>query len=502
MGKRTAIYLRSSKDRHDVSVESQRHELREHVAKEGHVLVAEFEDKVESAKTANRPGFQEMIAEARSVNCRFEQIICFDTSRFSRRIYDAQMYKHLLEKEGIGLRFLKLPQTDPLMDGVIESLMQIFDEFHSRKSKYDGLRGMRQNVRNGYRAGGPALFGYRLEKEVVAMREGEPVYKSRMVPDPVQAPIAKAFLEARAAGEARRSICDRLGIELSASVLSYMEHSAQIYAGHMIWNRHNERVDGRYVGGSRFRDPSEWVVMRDNHEPLISQQVADAVEGQLKQGKQMGRRRRKSSYLLSGLLRCKCGAAMHGNAGYYRCAEKCGARSVKQERAEAAVLEVLLDDLLSDEFLNELKAEAEKALEQGIDQSAVQRRQLEREISRLDGELKGIVEVLTKTTVQRPLIERMEAVETERREAEKALSELSESNSARASITDGDVREFVVAFRKGLTDPDAEKRKGFVRDLVACATLDSEELRVEPNVPAITGVKVALPRGLEPRFSP
>ena len=82
MGKRTAIYLRSSKDRHDVSVESQRHELREHVAKEGHVLVAEFEDKVESAKTANRPGFQEMIAEARSVNCRFEQIICFDTSRF------------------------------------------------------------------------------------------------------------------------------------------------------------------------------------------------------------------------------------------------------------------------------------------------------------------------------------------------------------------------------------------------------------------------------------
>lgn len=85
---------------------------------------------------------------------------------------------------------------------------------------------------------------------------------------------------------------------------------------------------------------------------------------------------------------------------------------------------------------------------------------------------------------------------------EKSLTELSESNQARATIIDGDVKEFVVAFRKGLTDPDAEKRKGFVRDLVACATLDSEELRVEPNVPAITGIKVVLPRGFEPRFKP
>ena len=39
-----------------------------------------------------------MITEAKSRQCRFEVIYCFDTSRFSRRQHHAKMYKHLLKK--------------------------------------------------------------------------------------------------------------------------------------------------------------------------------------------------------------------------------------------------------------------------------------------------------------------------------------------------------------------------------------------------------------------
>src|SRR5699024_4126757 len=123
MAVRTALYLRSSKDRHDVGVESQRNELRKFAEANDLVVVAEFIDKVESAITANRPAFQKMLSEVKSVQCRFAEILCFDTSRFSRRQYDAQMYKHLLKKRGVGLRFLKLPKSYPLMDSVLESLM-------------------------------------------------------------------------------------------------------------------------------------------------------------------------------------------------------------------------------------------------------------------------------------------------------------------------------------------------------------------------------------------
>src|SRR5699024_8044022 len=147
----------------------------------------EFIDKVESAKTANRPAFQNMMTEVKSVKCRFAEILCFDTSRFSRRQYDAQMYKHLLKKRGVGLRFLKLPKSDPLLDSVLESLVEVFDEFHSQKSKADGLRGMRENINQGFRAGGSAPYGYRLDKEVVSFREGQPVTKSTLAADIVDA---------------------------------------------------------------------------------------------------------------------------------------------------------------------------------------------------------------------------------------------------------------------------------------------------------------------------
>ena len=57
------------------------------------------------------------------------------------------------------------------MDTVLESLMEIFDEFHSQKSKMDGLRGMRENIKQGWRAGGTTPPGYKIEKTVVVGRQ-------------------------------------------------------------------------------------------------------------------------------------------------------------------------------------------------------------------------------------------------------------------------------------------------------------------------------------------
>ncbi len=62
---RAALYARSTKDRSDVSVEAQLRELRDAVKKDGLALVAEFaEEAPVSAKTDDRPAFQEMVAAA------------------------------------------------------------------------------------------------------------------------------------------------------------------------------------------------------------------------------------------------------------------------------------------------------------------------------------------------------------------------------------------------------------------------------------------------------
>ena len=58
MSNRAVIYLRSSKDRSDVSISAQRHELQEFAQRRGWVIVGEFADAVESAKDEDRPDFQ------------------------------------------------------------------------------------------------------------------------------------------------------------------------------------------------------------------------------------------------------------------------------------------------------------------------------------------------------------------------------------------------------------------------------------------------------------
>lgn len=501
MAARTALYLRSSKDRHDVSVESQRRELKAFAEANDLLIVAEFADKAESAKTANRPAFQDMMAEVKSAKCRFKEILCFDTSRFSRRQYDAQMYKHLLKKRGVGLRFLKLPKTDPLMDAVLESLMEVFDEFHSQKSKADGLRGMRENINQGFRAGGSAPYGYRLEKQIVGARDGEPITKSTLVPDPIDGPKVKAYLESRAAGMSRKVASERNDIDKTASVLLYLEENALTYAGHTVWNRHNERVDGGYVGSTKFRDSSEWMVKRDTHEAIVSEVVANAIV-QMRAGRtRRSKRQRVNEYLLSGLLKCGCGAPMHGNSGYYRCKDRCGRRSIKRETLDEVVIETLLDDLLTEAAVSEIADMADKHLKASPSTRGDALSALDGEIGGVDKEIAKLVELLTQVTHQRALLARLDGLEVRRAELEAKANQIRESTPRRLVDAFASVGEFLSEFRSGLADPDSEKRKGVVKSLVGEANLDGDELILIP-AESLTGFKMASPRGFEPRLPP
>jgi hypothetical protein len=60
---RAVLYLRSSKDRHDVAIEVQRRELTELARARGYVVAGEFADVVESGKDEDRPGLQALLAE-------------------------------------------------------------------------------------------------------------------------------------------------------------------------------------------------------------------------------------------------------------------------------------------------------------------------------------------------------------------------------------------------------------------------------------------------------
>lgn len=92
--KKAVLYLRSSKDRSDVSIDSQRRELHKLAANNKIAIIDEFVDAVESAKDENRPSFQLLVSALKSPNRGWDTIMMTDTSRLARNRLSAQIFKH------------------------------------------------------------------------------------------------------------------------------------------------------------------------------------------------------------------------------------------------------------------------------------------------------------------------------------------------------------------------------------------------------------------------
>jgi len=507
MARKAALYVRSSKDRHDVSVESQSRELTDFAKQRGDLIIAEFADRIESAKTDDRPGFQAMIAEAKSKTRRFDVLYCYDTSRFSRRQYHAQIYKQLLKSHGVELIFLKLPKTDTILDPIIESLMEAFDEFHSQKSKMDGLRGMRENIKQGWRAGGRALLGYQLHKEIVGMRDGQPLTKSKLVPDPKTFGEVQRYLRGRARGQSRRELQAQLKRKIPYSTLVYVEDNAMTYAGHTVWNRHREFVDGAYVGSGkgRYRDQSEWEICRDTHEPMITDEEVEAIFRERDKQRRRQSRYRRNHYLLSSLMNCSCGARVDGDGGYYRCHERCGVRAIKKETLERAVLETIFSEVFSEEYLTTLQQEVVQLIKSRRPQKGTLMAQVTRQIREVDRQVSDLAGMLTEVRHRRPLIERIDALEDQRQSLEAELLDLENDEPPKIiSMSRTDLKAFAQQWRSDLEGGTMDKRKAVFRQLISEARFDGEELEIVPNTATLagTGVKLASPRGFEPRLPP
>lgn len=106
---------------------------------------------------------------------------------------------------------------------------------------------MADNVKQGFRAGGRAPVGYKLESiPTGAVRDGAPVTKSKLVPAESAQKI-QAYLKGRATGQSG----SRLMKEIGLAILQHYERvewNALTYASHTVWNVHNETSNEGDVG--------------------------------------------------------------------------------------------------------------------------------------------------------------------------------------------------------------------------------------------------------------
>ncbi|MFZ2490207.1 MAG: recombinase family protein [Thermoanaerobaculia bacterium] len=305
---RTAIYARFSTElQHERSIEDQIQLCRGYAAKNGHDVVAVFDDRARSgASVFGRDGLMRMMDAARDK--AFDVILVEALDRLSRDQEDLAGIWKRLNFLGIELRAVHDGKADQIQIGIRGLVGALYLQDLAHKVR----RGMAGVVRDGRHAGGRA-YGYR----PVPGKPGE------LEIDPDEAAIIREIFESYVDGRTPRDIAARLnarqvppprGRYWTASTIngSLKRHNGvilnELYAGRIVWNKIRMVKDpdtGKRV--SRPNPPAEWQSVDAPHLRIIEHEIFERA-GAIKQerGGPLPHHTRKPKRVLSGLLKCGC----------------------------------------------------------------------------------------------------------------------------------------------------------------------------------------------------
>ena len=526
--KPVAIYVRSSKDLHNVSCEAQEEQIKQIVKQNGEEIYRVFCDKALSSTRDIRPEFDEMIALATSKSPRFVKIYCLDTSRFGRDQHETQVLLwQLRKKHGIEVIFINMPQTGTYLDPVFETIMSAFDQLHSQQSKVKGVASMKQNVINGYRAGGRAPYGYRLKNiEMGKHRNGKTITKTILQPDPETAQIVKEYFERRAKGETRMSILDDFyhrGIPSPSGQRKWgtpsakaIEGNVDVYLGHTVFNRHNERIKERgkfcgYLHGVKWRPREEWVITENTHKPLITEEIGSRIREMREKRIRETPINAKRIYAVSGIMKCGlCGSNYTGDRGIYRCnsttkpGEKCPNNDISQQKVENAIFSVMDQQILS--FKN-IKGFIDK-VKKRFQSDHSQEQSLKGKLDRIDTEIRRVMKLYRLGTIDEQEIEKeLMVLQEQKKFLTQSLEEIRALQGS-LEVKDDEVIDVIENFKEEVNQSDPKVRKRVIQTLF-------EEIRIYPKEGSpwnrfleikgvylpLTRLKMASPTGFEPVLS-
>ena len=138
------IYARYSSDnQREESIDGQIRECKEFAEKNDIRIIDTYIDRALSAKTDNRPSFQQMIKD--SSKGLFDVIIVWKLDRFARNRYDSAHYKNILKKNGVKV----VSATEAISSGaegiLLESMLEGYAEYYSAELAEKINRGLTEN---------------------------------------------------------------------------------------------------------------------------------------------------------------------------------------------------------------------------------------------------------------------------------------------------------------------------------------------------------------------
>jgi len=144
---------------------SQEDACRQHCARVGIQVDRVFLEEGESAKTTDRPRFQDMLDYCRVNKSSLDYVVVYAVSRFARSAYDHMTTRALLAKLGIALRSVTEPFDDSPMGKFSEQISAAYAQLDNDIRAERTVIGMRAMVKAG-RWPWKAPLGYKNVKPV------------------------------------------------------------------------------------------------------------------------------------------------------------------------------------------------------------------------------------------------------------------------------------------------------------------------------------------------
>ena len=352
---KAVIYARYSSDnQREESIEGQLRDCMQYAEYNDIQVVSSYIDRAMSAKTDNRPNFQQMIKD--SAKRLFDVIIVWKLDRFARNRFDSAYYKNILKKNGVRVISAKESISEGAEGIILESVLEGYAEYYSVELAEKVNRGMTDNALKAMSNGGITPLGYYLDDE------------QHLQIDEKKAPFVKEIFQRYADGEMIKTIIDNMNARgVGITVRMKKKVGKKAYDKPLGYNNVRRMLSNRkYIGEYRFKD----IVIEDAIPAIIDKDLFEKVQKRIAVNTRAPAiHKAEDEYLLSTHLFCgKCKAMMIGDSGkgkkgtvyhYYKCVNTkkrhtCDKKSIGKDKIENAVIKAVMDKIMDDKLMEQL----------------------------------------------------------------------------------------------------------------------------------------------------
>ena len=457
------IYARYSSDnQREESIEGQIRECTAYAEKNGITVIKHYIDRALSAKTDNRPDFQQMIKD--SEKRLFDIVLVWKLDRFARNRYDSAHYEYQLERNHVKLVSATEPISDSPAGIMVKSMLTGMAEYYSAELSEKVVRGMTENVLKGKYNGGTIPIGFKVDEE-----------KFFQI-DPLKAPFVVEAFQRYNDGATMKELMNWLndsGVTTNRNQ-KFTYNSVQ----KLLTNK-------RYIGENHFKD----IVMPDSIPAIVDKDLFEEVQQKIKKNSRApARHKAEDDYLLTTKLFCgMCGAMMFGECGtgrnkvvhhYYKCAtakrfKTCKKKTVRKEWLEDLVIAETMKLIQDDAVIDAIVAEVMELQ----DQENTTLPLLEKQMREVENGIENMLNAIQAGVLTNSTKSRLEKLEAQQKELEVRIAE---EKIARPRLSENQVRFWLTRFRK--LDPNVKShRETLINTFVNAVYLYDEKVLITFN---------------------